>query len=422
MTYDPSVDTTGNAVSNLNGNFKIVYADNMERLIPDGKKVLQRIPFVSKDKQPGNAFHQPIVLQMEHGITFADPDEGAFALNAPVSGFIKNAVVKGYQMVLRSALSYQAAARAMGPGDRAFEDATKYLVGAMLESVQKALEIECLYGQKGYGTVKNSETAGSDVVVEITDATWAAGIWAGAKGMLLDVERSGSLVSGDSGVNALQVKAVSLENKTITITTLGANLNPGDNLYRKGAFGKEFAGIHKILTNTSTLFEIDASLYELWKGSEFSPGTESVLSFAILQQAISKGVEKGLESDVVAFVNPSHWDDLLTEQAALRMFDSSYKTDTAESGSKAIKFHSQNGMVEIVPSIYVKQGHCFILCEEDWVRIGSTDVTFKRPGQGDNFFLDVPDYAGYELRCYTDQSIFCKKPGRSIVVSNLKAS
>lgn len=424
MVYDPSVDTTGNAVSNLNGNFKTTYADQMERVIPDGKKILQRIKFLSKDKQPGNAFHQPIVLQMEHGITFADPDEGAFALQAPISGYIKNAVVKGYQMVLRSALSYQAAARAMGPGERAFEDATKYLVGAMLESMQKALEVECLYGQKGYGVVKNAETAGANVVIELTDASWAAGIWAGSKGMLLDVAdpTNTSLVGANSGANALQVKAVSLENKTITVTTLNANLAGGENLYRKGAFGKEFAGIHKILSNTGVLFEIDASQFELWKGSEFAPSVESVLSFAILQQAISRGVEKGLESDVVAFVNPSHWDDLLTEQAALRMFDSSYKADSAESGSRAIKFHSQNGMVEIVPSIYVKQGHCFILCEEDWVRIGSTDVTFKRPGQGDNFFLDVPDYAGYELRAYTDQSIFCKKPGRSILVTNLKAS
>ena len=358
---------------------------------------------------------------MEHGITFADPDEGAFALLAPISGVIKDAVVRGYQMVLRSSLSYQAAARAMGPGDRAFEDATKYLVGAMLESVQKALEIECLYGQVGYTIVLNNETAASNVVVELTPSEFAPGIWAGAKGMPLDVVRSNALVPALSGTSAIIVKGVDLTAKTITMD-LPANLVAGDTLFRKGAFGKEFPGIHKILTNTGTLFGIDASAYELWKGSEFQPLTTSVLSFPILQQAISKGVEKGLDSDVVAFVNPSHWDDLLTEQAALRMFDSSYKSDTAENGARSIKFHSQNGMVEIVPSIYVKEGECYVICEEDWVRIGSTDVTFKRPGQGENFFLDVPDYAGYELRCYTDQSVFCKKPGRSIRISNLKAS
>ena len=236
---------------------------------------------------------------MEHGITFADPDEGAFALLAPISGVIKDAVVRGYQMVLRSSLSYQAAARAMGPGDRAFEDATKYLVGAMLESVQKALEIECLYGQVGYTIVLNNETAASNVVVELTPSEFAPGIWAGAKGMPLDVVRSNALVPALSGTSAIIVKGVDLTAKTITMD-LPANLVAGDTLFRKGAFGKEFPGIHKILTNTGTLFGIDASAYELWKGSEFQPLTTSVLSFPILQQAISKGVEKGLDSDVVA--------------------------------------------------------------------------------------------------------------------------
>ena len=57
MAYDASLHTVGNAVFNLNGNFKELYADKMERLIPDGKKILQRIKFISRDKQPGNAYH-----------------------------------------------------------------------------------------------------------------------------------------------------------------------------------------------------------------------------------------------------------------------------------------------------------------------------------------------------------------------------
>lgn len=414
--------TGNNNMTTLNGLFKERYADKMERLIPDGKKVLQSIKFISKDRQPGNAYHQPVVLGMEHGVTFADDTEGAFALNPPVSGQIKDAVVKGFQLLLRSVLSYSAAFRAMGPGERAFEDATKYLVGAMLDSVQKKLEIECLYGQMGYAIVASSTNLGAVATVVITASDWAPGIWAGAEGMPIQVYTSNTTTLLASGT----VTSVDLSTKTLTVTCTSpaeaAAIVATNDIYHKGAKGKEFAGIHKILTNTGSLFGIDAGTYNLWKGSSFAPSSTSVLSFAILQQAISKGVEKGLDSDVKVLVNPSHWDDLLTEQAALRMFDSSYKSDTAESGSRAIKFHSQNGMVEIEPSIYVKEGYAYILAQEDWARIGSTDVTFKRPGVDGNFFLDLPDYAGYELRCYTDQAIFCSKPGRSIVVSNLKAS
>ena len=410
-----------NSAASLNGLFKEVYEDNLKRLIPDGKKVLSRVKFVSKDKQPGNAYHQPVVLAMEHGVTFADDTEGAFALNPPVAGQIKDAVVKGFQLVLRSAMPYAQASRSMGPGERAFEEATKYLVGSMLDSIQKKLEIECIYGGKEYG-LANAVAAG--LVITITSAEFAPGIWSGAVGMPIDIYNSAGTVQ--RGGASATIASVDLNNKTITLSAgdaaVAAAVVATDRILHKGALGKEFSGIHTILANTGTLFGISASQYDLWKGSSFAPSSTSVLSFAILQQAISKGVEKGLDTDVMVLVNPSQWDDLLTEQAALRMYDSSYSKETAENGSKTIKFHSQNGMVEVVPSIYVKEGYSYVLCLEDWVRVGSTDVTFKRPGQEGNFFRELEDHAGYELRCYTDQAIFCARPGRSVLISNLKAS
>jgi hypothetical protein len=284
----------------------------------------------------------------------------------------------------------------------------------MMDSIAKKLEIEILYGQMGYGTVESV----ASLVINITDADFAPGIWSGAEGMPIEVYDATLVTNRGSAI----ITAVDLTNKSITVDAVPAGTVATDVIFHKGAKGKEFAGIHKILSNTGSLFGISAASYALWKGSSFAPSSTSVLSFAILQQAISKGVEKGLDSDVMVLVNPGHWDDLLTEQAALRMYDSSYKADTAENGSKAIKFHSQNGMVEIVPSIYVKEGNAYVLCLEDWVRVGSTDITFKRPGQGDNFFRELEDHAGFELRCYTDQAVFCCKPGRSILISNLKVS
>jgi len=352
---------------------------------------------------------------MEHGVTFADDSEGAFALNPPVAGQIKDAAVRGYQLVLRSVMPYGMAARSMGPGERAFEDATKFLVGNMLDSITKKLEIELLYGQMSYGSI--ASVSGSTLT--ITSAEFAPGIWSGAEAMPIEVYSNLGVLRG-----AANVVSVDLTARTVTMDVTAASIGAvaTDVVYHKGAFGKEFAGIHKILTNTGTLFGISAATYNLWKGSAYAPSSTSVLSFAILQQAIAKGVEKGLDSDVMVMVNPGHWDDLLTEQAALRMYDSSYSSSEAENGSAAIKFHSQNGLVKIVPSIYVKEGYAYILAVEDWVRVGSTDVTFKRPGQGDNFFRELEDHAGYELRCYTDQALFCAKPGRSIIVSNLKTS
>lgn len=404
---------TANDLSTLNGLFKETYAKKMEQLIPEGTKLLQKIPFLPKEQQPGNNYHQPVVLGMEHGVTFADSGEGAFNLLPPVAGQVKDATVRGYQLVLRSVLSYVAASRAMGNGSRAFEDATKFLVKNMLDSVNKKLEIELLYGQMGYGTVASISTN----TITVTTAEWAPGIWAGAEGMPVEIRSTAGALRGESKVTAVDLAA-----RTITLESAPAGVIATDVIWHKGAYGKEFAGLHKIFTNTGSLFGISATDYNLWKANTFAPSSPSVLSFSIIQQAIAKGVEKGLDSDVMCLVNPGHWDDLLTEQAAFRMYDSSYSSAQVENGGKSIKFYGQNGAIEIVPSIYVKEGYAYIMALEDMVRVGSTDVTFKRPGQGDNFFRDMEDSAGYELRAYTDQALFCSRPGRQIIVTNLKTA
>ena len=42
-----------NNMTTLNGLFRETYADKMERLIPEGTKLMQKIAFLPKDKQPG---------------------------------------------------------------------------------------------------------------------------------------------------------------------------------------------------------------------------------------------------------------------------------------------------------------------------------------------------------------------------------
>src|SRR5271170_4652470 len=161
--------TPNNSIGTLNGFFKETYADKLKELIPDGVKLLNKIKFMAKDKQPGNLYHQPVILGLEHGVTFAASDEDAFNLNAPVAGQVKDAQVRGNPVVLRSLLGYAAASRAALGGQKAFMDATKFLVANMLRSMAKKLEIEMLYGQMGYATI--SAVAGT--LITITTSEWA---------------------------------------------------------------------------------------------------------------------------------------------------------------------------------------------------------------------------------------------------------
>lgn len=401
--------STSNTVATLNGMFKEVYAPQLENLIPDGVKLLPKIPFASKEKMPGNYYHQPVILGLEHGVTYGDGSGAVVNLNAAVAGATKDAQVRGNEIFLRSVLSYSAASRALGGGNKAFMDATKFLVGNMMRSISKRLEVQLLYGQMGIGTVASE----SGSTVTITTAEWAPGIWAGAEGMPVEFRRAGSLVLSAT------VESVSIANRTITMDVDTGVLQAADVIYHKGAYNNEFAGIHKILSNSSTLFNIDAAAYSLWAGSSYAVSPADQLSFAIIEAAIASAVAKGLEDDVVVVCNPQHWDDLLTEQAAKRMYDSSYSPAAAQDGSKTIKFFGQNGSIEIMPSIYCKEGYAYVLCLSDFMRIGSTDVTFKDPVNGDQFFRHLENSSGYELRCWADMALFCAAPGKSILISGL---
>jgi hypothetical protein len=410
MSTANKFSTPDNTVGNLNGFFKEVYADKLQELIPEGLKLVNMIKFIGKEKQGGNLFHQPVILGGEHGVTFASSDDDAFNLNPPVAGQIRDAQVRGNPMVMRSLLGYSAASRSVG-GKNAFMDATKYIVANMLRSMSKKLEIHLLYGQVGYGVVSGAVTT----VVTITTAEWAPGIWAGSEGMPIEIRDT----TGATSRGEFVISSVDMDARTITLTAnaQAAGVVATDVIYHKGAYGNEFAGIHKILTNTGTLFNISASSYNLWKGNSY--GAAGALSFAKLTKASARPVEKGLDSKLTFFVNPRGWADLLNDQAALRMYDQSYTAAQLQNGAKSLKFHSQNGELEIIPSIYIKEGYAYGLALEEFMRVGSSDISFKRPGYGDEFFRDLENAAAYELRLYTDQAVFCMAPGKNVLITGI---
>ena len=414
--------TPNNTVGNLNGLFKETYDSQLHLLIPDGVKLLNMIKFGSKEKMPGNLFHSPVILGLEHGITFASSTDDAFNLMPPIAGQIKDAQVRGSPAVLRPVLGYTAAARAAQGNAQSFMDATKFLVANMLRSMAKKIEIEMFYGGnniltngcqdgQGYGIV---DTGSSGTSLNVQVDSWAPGIWAGAENMPIEVrDATGATVRGNANVSS-----VSFTNYNITLSNAIPGMTQGDVIWHLGAYGNEFIGVHQILSlQTGVLFNINVGSFNLFRGNQYAAG--GALSFGKLNLATVRAVEKGLEGKVSCFVNPRGWANMLNDQAALRKYDGSWSRKRLENGSEALTFYAQNGEIEIIPSLYVKEGFCYILSLEDFMRVGSTDITFKRPGQADNFFRDLDSAAGYELRCFTDQALFCMAPGKQVVITGI---
>jgi hypothetical protein len=294
----------------------------------------------------------------------------------------------------------------------------------MLKSFAKRLEIGLMYGQDSIGSVES--VVGQ--VVKIFDFDWAPGIWSGAENMPITILNPAKTSTRGN----FTVVSVDLDLKEITLAESLVSLVANDVLVFKssqtaGPVFNDFAGIHKIITNTGVLFNINASAYNLWKGNIINVGAnfsggEAVLSFAKIEEAIAKAMDKGLnDEEVTVLCNPKSWKNLLTEQAAKRMYDDSYNPSKMENGAKTIRFHGPNGLIEIVPSIYCKEGYAYIIPVKEFMRVGSTDITFEQPGFEGKFLRLLESHNGYEMRAYTDQALFTSKPGLCTLLTFIKS-
>jgi hypothetical protein len=407
-----------NDFASMNAIYKEAYADKVKDLIPEGVKVYNMFDFQSADKQPGNQYIQPVTLGLEHGFTYGGSGGQAFALRNGVASSHESAKLKGHEMVLRSYLAVGAVSRSKGAN--AFINASKLIVENMLKSFARRLEVQLMYGQAEGGIGVVESVTGN--VIKIEDHEWAAGIWSGSEKMPVEIRSAAGAIRGEA-----TVLSNSLSDKEVTLDAVPAGVVATDVFYYAGAFGKEFAGIHKIITNTGTLFDIDASQYSLWQGNTVNVGTnfsggEAVLSFEKIEDAVALAMEKGLaDEDITVICNPKSWNNLLTDLAAKRRFDSSYDSAKHEQGAKVIEFYGMNGLIKIVPSIYCKEGYAYALQPDCFLRVGSQEITLEQPGMEGKFIKLVENANAYEMRSYTDQSLLCTQPGLQTLLTFLKS-
>lgn len=416
-----------NTLTTLNGFFKTVYADSLENLIPEGVKLSKMIPFVTPVKRMGLEYKQPVTLGLEHGVTYGGESGDSFTLNDAIAGAVKEATVKGCEMVLRGRVSLGAVSRSISD-EASFGRATKHVVKNLMVSTFKKHEYQLFYGQVGLGTVAAYVEASK--LLTITTSEWAPGIWAGAENMRLDLYNVTD--AAFQGVK-VRVAKVDIRNRKLTLdfstatsgssAGLDTDINTdGDDvvIYEHGAKGNECAGLHKILTEESgSIFGISTADYSLWRGNNYALPSAGALTFTAVSDAIAEAVAKGLESKLDFFVNPKTWSDLLSEQTAKRMFDSSYDVKKYENGSESIVFHSQNGLIEIHSSTYVKEGYAYGLELGCFERVGSSEITFKIPGRNEDFMVLLENAHGIEFRTYCDLALFCNALGHNIVISNI---
>lgn len=403
-------------VNDASALFKRVWGDGTIKAVPDFAKLQKEIPF-SKREKLGDMYVVPVLLQHEHGFSYGSHGDGAFTLNSSVAGAVQQAQVRGSMIVLRSQLSYEDVFKAVESGPAAFEAAMGLVVENMQKSFAKRQELAFLYGQQGLGTV-STNTSG---VLVLTSATWAPGIWSGMKDCILEAWTG--ITASETQHNAdLTVSAVSYSAKSVTVTGTNSAVVAADVLYFKGARTasayKECVGLDKIITTTSgTIFNISATSYELWRGQSRAIG--GAISMLGALNMASDATNLGLMDQAKLYLPVKRWNALNGDQSALRRYGA--YSAKAENGFEGITYHATNGKIEVEAHPFIKEGDGFLLPDPSKriMRVGASDITFRRPGMSDEIFRELVDNAGLELRAFSDQAVILTTPAHAVKATGI---
>lgn len=405
----------------LTGLFKDVYENEIVNLVPESSVFQKRVKFVENDKREGRLLHQPVLLALPTGMTFG---VGFQALVTPIASTMGDAQIAGAGMTLADRITYDVAAKAASGGTRAFIEATELIVDALTQSMSKLIEIELMWGSDPHGTLGESTVhtggGGTTGTLTIDLAEWSAGIWSGMENINIDVYNLGVLINtvGPIVVTAVNVttRVISTSGAAADIAAINALNGTALQLFPYLAFGQEMQGFYNILSNTGTIFNINAATYALWQSNTYS-ALSTALNFGKVQSAVALATARGLMEDVTVFVNPRTYSNLITSQAGARRYDSSYKKNELENGTESLCFYGPNGKIEIVGHIFMKEGYAFVLPLKRCQRTGATDLTFTLPGMPGEFFLQMPGFTAYELRCYTLQAAFLNSPAKAVLIN-----
>lgn len=419
--------STPQTLGSLNGLFKKIYGDKLENVIPEFTQLQVDIPW-RRAKKLGLVFEQPVVIGLEQGVTYMRSGAGVVDLEDAAAGRIRPAQVSGSQHVLRAAVDYESLFAGEGAPE-AFENSMGVIVRNMVESIRRRLEIDLFYGQNPLG-IGQVSTAVSTLITVIT-AQWAPGIWAGMEQAHIEFWNDDDpLVTQRDAATDFYITAVDLDARTITVDTAPTTVVANDVILFKGQYSSSaaawqvMAGIHKILTNTGTLFGISASQFNLWKGNGVSAASLG-LTFTLFLRGCAKVVSKGASGTMTAYINPTGWAQLMNDQAALRRFAKEDGNSIYEVGADAIRYHNQTGQITIKSHPVVKEGYAYVIMPSLFRRIGATDVTFDSSrmvgvmGPANQFFLPLQDKNAVEVRCYSHQALFTDAPGKTFYISSI---
>jgi hypothetical protein len=401
-------------------------------MTPDFAILKKIIKFDSANKI-GRDFVKSVALTREHGFSYGE--SLTTALEGIISQNVDDVKVRGADFTLRAGWTYSVA-HSMASNKAAFIDQTAHKFMSMMESAAFRLEAQMIHGSKGILVTDANQDAVAAVtntkyaVIPINPLYWSDAVASGLENanVSLYLASDNSTASAASGpgsvVNKFSVSSVDLSAKTITVeckdgteaAALVAEVEAAG-YYVKfyGAHSNEMVGLTTIASNTGTLFGVNAATYSAWKGNTIAVGSANLTLKKILL-GVGKAVGRGLMEKAVVLVNPQTFATMANDEAALRQYVA--KTVVGDRGVNAITYVGSNGPIEVISHPLVHESEAIAFPVGKASRIGSTDLTFGRPGS-DEILFDMQSYGGIEARLFSSQALFLPAPSHTCLFTGI---
>ena len=387
---------------------------------PDFTVLMSTVPFVGGSEKAGSELIWPVVTSREHGFTALGQNGSNVDLAAATRARTAQAKVVSYPFMGRTQIDNVSISRAK-QGPQAFVNALEYKISNLQDSFVIMNEQELLYGGSGLGKVSavsgTLTTVGATGTLTLDEQEFADHVWIGCEDMQLEIGATKPKLK----VTGYDIEARTLSVEVVSVPGGVVNAAAGDLLHRNGFLGNVGPGLQQLFSQTSgTLLGIAQAANPLWRVNQYScavsPATTGQLSFEKVADAVARAVGRGLAEKLTLHVHPRVFASMMPDFNTIKSGASNFKSRIFTTSSEVKKLeHGVYGITFIVGSVevvlvanpFIKVGHAFGIADGELMRCGSSDITYKIPGEEqEKYFHRLPDVAGLELRVFSDQALF----------------
>lgn len=413
--------------------------------LPYETSVRKHLKLVPPKERNGLKMSYPVKAAFSHGQTVSA--SGAIGtLNAARPGVHLKAEIDATNLFMREQISYDSHMRGLAGASKQGGAAAAYwapydkIVRDMQEGMEFYTEVALLFGPgtgstilDDIGVVATTPVAGGSAttydggtgpVVQLTKASWAAGLWNNAgnggvtgSGMLVDILNSAGTAVVETNVEIIGVVDPSLcQVKMLGGDTGSVTVAAGHRILPAGWYQAQSVGLGGILANTGTFAGISAASNAFWRPRTYNAA--GTLTAAKLLTALAKMHANGVRGGMIGFTHPLQFADFVNQADTLIRWatqNGGASTDVKVFGTDTIEFMSAVGKVTLVNHSFQKQGQAWFLPKGECVRVGASDITMRGIDDG-KIFLELQNQTGSEIRSMAQQAPLIKVPAHALRV------